>query len=128
MIKYQNDWDLSTKVHKSEGKIQVKPFPDAKTPCIKDYVTPSLRSKPNHFILLVGTNDISSIQTFKVIVNKILDLATSLKNNQHDLSVSNIILRTDNNQIAKRFQITDNKFHPNYVMKKIFISLIIQRR
>ena len=116
MIKYQNDWDLSTKVHKLEGKIQVKPFPDAKTPCMKDYVTPSLRSQPNHFILLVGTNDISSIQTSKVIANKILDLATSLKNNQHALSVSNIILRTDNNQIAKRYQITDNKFHPNFIL------------
>ena len=60
---------------------------------MKDHVKPSLRSTPNHFILHAGTNDLNSDQTSAVI-----DLATSLKNNQHDVSVSNITLRIDNSK------------------------------
>ena len=96
MIKHLNGWDMSKKVHKSECKVYVKSFPGAKTSCMKDYVKPSLRSTPNHFILHVGTNDLNSNQTSEVIAKEIVDLATSLKNNQHDVSVSNIILRTQN--------------------------------
>ena len=69
---------------------------------MKDHVKPSLRSTPNHFILHVGTNDLNSDQTSAVI-----DLATSLKNNQHDVSVSKITLRTDNSKPnAKRCEVS----------------------
>ena len=94
---------------------------------MKDYIKPSLRSIPNHFILHVGTNDLNSSQTPGVIAKEIFDLATLLKNNQHDINVSNIILRTDNlklnAEMCKVKQILSELFH-----KKIFISLIIQRR
>ena len=106
MIKHLNGWDMSKKVHKSECKVYVKSFPGAKTSCMKDYVKPLLRSTPNHFILHVGTNDLNSHQTSEVIAKEIVDLATSLKNNQHDVSVSNIILRTDNSKLnAKRCEV-----------------------
>ena len=106
MIKHQNGWDMSQKVHKSECKVYVKSFPCAKTSCMKDHVKPSLRSPPNHFILHVGTNDLNSNQTSEVIAREIVDLATSLKNNQHGVSVSNIILRTDNSKLnAKRCKV-----------------------
>ena len=73
---------------------------------MKDFAKPSLRSTPNHFILHVGTNDLNSNQTSEVIAKEIVDLATSLKNNQHDVSVSNIILRTDNSKLnAKRCKV-----------------------
>ena len=73
---------------------------------MKDFAKPSLRSTPNHFILHVGTNDLNSNQTSEVIAKEIVDLATSLKNNQHDVSVSNIILRTDNSKLnAKRCEV-----------------------
>ena len=87
---------MSKKVHKSECKIYVKSFPVVKTSSVKDYVKPLLISTPNHFILHVPTVDLNSNQTSEVIAKDIVDLATSLKNNQHDVSVSNIILRTDN--------------------------------
>ena len=94
---------------------------------MKDYMKPSLRSTPNHFILHVGTNDLNSSRTSGVIAKEISDLATLLKNNQHDINVSNIILRTDNlklnAEMCKVKQILSELFH-----KKIFISLIIQRR
>ena len=103
MIKHLNGWDMSKKAHKSECKLYVKSFPGGKTSCMKDYVKPSSRSTSNHFILHAGTNDLNSNQTSGVIAKEIVDLATSLKNNQHDVSVSNIILRTDNSKLnAKR--------------------------
>ena len=54
----------------------------------------------------IVTNDLNSNQTSEVIAKEIVDLATSLKNNQHDVSVSNIILRTDNSKLnAKRCEV-----------------------
>ena len=106
MIKHLNGWDISKKTHKSECKIYEKSFASAKTSCMKDYLKPSLRSTPNHFILHVGKNDLNSNQTWEIIPKEIIDLATSLKNNQHDVSVSNIILRTDNSKLnAKWFEV-----------------------
>ena len=106
MIKHLNGWDMSKKVHKSECKVYVKSFAGAKTSCMKDYVKPLLRSTQNHFMLHVGTNNLNSSQTSEVIAKEIVDLATSLKNNQHDVSVSNIILRTDNSKLnAKRYEV-----------------------
>ena len=78
---------MSKKVHKSECKIYVKSFPGPKTTCMKDYVKPSLRSTPNHFILCVGMNDLNSNQASEVTAKEIVDLSTSLKNNRHYVSV-----------------------------------------
>ena len=36
----------------------VKTFSDVKSTCMNDYVKPSVRSSPDHFILHVGTNDL----------------------------------------------------------------------
>ena len=66
----------------------------------------SFRSTPSHFILHVGTKNVDSNQTSEVIAKEIIDLATSLKNNQHDVSVSKIMLRTDNSKLnAKRWEV-----------------------
>ena len=92
MIKHLNSWGMSKKGHKSECKIFVKSPPGDKTPCMKNYMKPSLRSTPNHFILNAGTNDLKSTQTSEIISKVIVDLAISLKNNQH--IVSNITFRT----------------------------------
>ena len=70
---------------------------------MKNYMKSSLRNTPNHFILHVRTNDLNSNQTSEVIAKEIVDLATSIKNNQHDVSVFNIILKIDNSKLkAKR--------------------------
>ena len=50
-----------------------------------------------------------------------VDLRTSLKNNQHGVSVANIILSTDNSKLnAKRCKF--NQFLFEYVMKKRYLS------
>ena len=62
----------------------------------------SLRNAPNDFILHVGTNDLDSDKTGKSIANIIIDLVASLKNDQHDVNISNIILGTDNTNLNEK--------------------------
>ena len=50
---------------------------------------------PDHFILHVGTNDLSSKKSSMEIAESIINMACQLKNEIHDVSVSTIILRTD---------------------------------
>ena len=60
-----------------------------------DYVKTSVWSSPDHFILYVGTNDLSSDKSPEEIARSIIDLATSIKNKKHGVSISNIIIRAD---------------------------------
>ena len=101
IIKHLNGWEMSRKVNNPGCKIYVIHFAGAKTTCTKDYMQPSLRNAPNHFILHVGTNDLDSDKTAKSIANTIIDLAMSMKNDQH-VSISNIILRIDNTNLNEK--------------------------
>ena len=67
MIKHLNGWEMSKKVNNPGCKIYVKHFARAKTICMKDYMQPSLRNAPNHFILHVGTNDLTWTKQLKVL-------------------------------------------------------------
>ena len=67
-----------------------------------DYVKPSVRSSPDHFILHVGTNDLLSYKLQEKVVRLITDLARSIKNEKHDVSISNIIIRADNKKLEEK--------------------------
>ena len=69
---------------------------------MNDYIKPSLRSCPDHFILHVGTNDLNTDQSSEDIAKSIVNLATSIKSNKHDVSISNIIIRADNPNLNKK--------------------------
>lgn len=62
---------------------------------MKDHMKASMREKPDHIILQVGTSDLNSDRQPDLIVKSIVDLAITLKNNSQNLSVSNIIMRND---------------------------------
>ena len=62
---------------------------------MKDHMKASMREKPDHIILQVGTNDLNSDRQPDLIVKSIVDLAITLKNNSQNLTVSNIIMRND---------------------------------
>ena len=62
---------------------------------MEDYMKPTLRNPPDHFILHVVTNDLSSEKCSMEIAESIINLACQLKNEIHDVSVSRDILRTD---------------------------------
>lgn len=55
-------------------KVYLKHFSDATTKWMEDYVKPSLRSKSNHFLILVRTNDIISEKMSKGTANQLFIL------------------------------------------------------
>ena len=67
-----------------------------------DYVKQSVRNSPDRFILHVGTNDLSSNKSPEEIARSIIDLATSIKNKKHDVSISNIIIRAEDQKLEER--------------------------
>ena len=77
MLNPLNGWEMSKKLN-ATCKVFLKTFSGAKTACMKDYVKPSVRSSPDHFILHVGTNDLPSDKSSEEITRSIIDLATSI--------------------------------------------------
>ena len=67
-----------------------------------DYKKLSISNKPDHFIIHLGNNDLNSEVSPKSIAESIVDLAMSLKTESNDVSVSNIILRTDNSLLSQK--------------------------
>ena len=54
-------------------------FSGAKTDYIKDYIKPPLKANPNHFILHIGMNDLSTEQNVEYIAKEIIDLRSKSK-------------------------------------------------
>ena len=78
MLKHINGWEISKRLE-SDCKVHVKHFSGARTKCMKDYLKPSLREDPDHFILHVGTNDLITKRSLELIPKSTVDLATPLK-------------------------------------------------
>ena len=106
-------------------KIYVKIFSGATVSCMEDYMKTSLRNPPDHFILQVGANDLSSEKCSMEIAKSIINLECRLKNEIHGVSVSTIILRTDDKKLKeKRMELN---LHLK-ASKEISISLIDNSR
>ena len=71
-------------------------FPGTKVQCMDDYKKLSIRDEPDHFIVHVGTNDLNSEVSSKSIAESIVYLTMTLKTEPNNVSVSNIVLRTEN--------------------------------
>ena len=71
---------------------------------MKDYLKSSLRKDPNHIILHVGTNNLVLDRTSQDIATSIVNLACSMESESCDVSISNIILRTDNKKFSQKGQ------------------------
>ena len=69
---------------------------------MKDYMKPSLGENPDHSLLQVGTNDLNTERSPELIAKSIVDLATTLKGNSRDVSVSNIIVRGNNSDLNEK--------------------------
>ena len=93
MIKHVNGYDMSKKL--KNCKAYVKSFSGSNVRCMKDHMKPSMREKPDHTILHVGTNDLNSDRPSNLIAKSIIDLVITLKNNSQNVSISNIIMRND---------------------------------
>ena len=70
-------------------------FVDANVRCMKDCIRLTLREKPDHIVLHVGTNDLVSDRPTDLIAKSIVGVASSMKNKNHNVTVSNIVTRAD---------------------------------
>ena len=96
MIKKLNGYFL-TKKERHKYLIKVRSFSGSKISFIVDHIKPTLRDhKPNHIILHAGTNDLRTEKTTSQIAKSIMDLTTSLKNNDNLVIDSGIVPRFNN--------------------------------
>ena len=93
IIKHVKSYNLSKSL--DNCKVYVKDFPSAKVRCMQDYVRPTSRENPNHIILHVGTNDLTTNIPPEKVAESIIDLAPSLKSNSCSVAISNITVRND---------------------------------
>ena len=110
----------------SNCKIYVKTFSGATVSCMEDYMKPSLRNPPDHFILHVETNDLNSEKCAMEIAESIINLACRLKNEIHDVSVSTFILRLDDKKLNEKEM--EVNLHLKELSKEKNISLIDSSR
>ena len=71
-------------------------------PALHDYMKPSIRAKPDHAILHIGTNDLNSNATSNEIAANIVNLAAEMKTEKCTVSISGIIIRTDKPELNKK--------------------------
>ena len=86
MVKHINGWEMAKKVN-TDCKVFVKSFSGATTQCMVDYMKPSIRTQPDHFILHVGTNNLTSNTPSAEIARKIINLASEMKSEKSDVSI-----------------------------------------
>ena len=67
-----------------------------------DYMKPLIWTKPNYSILHVGTNDLNSNRPPDKITKTITDLASELKSEKSDVSISSILMRADKLELNKK--------------------------
>ena len=98
IVKFVNGKDIAKEL--DNCKVFVRPFKSATTRCMKDHIKPSKRENPDHCILHVGTNDISSdeakTKSPEMIAKSITDVASKLKSDSCEVSISGITIRKDN--------------------------------
>ena len=80
----------------------VRSFPGATTQCMDDYVKPSIRAQPDHFIGHVGTNDLISDSTPTEFARNIFNMPGRLKSDTCHVTISELIIRMDNPDLDKK--------------------------
>ena len=85
---------------------------------------PSQRQNPCCFILHMETNDLKSGKSSEAIVKEIMNAAVSHKSEAHNVRVSNIIVRTDNQELTLK-AIEVSNYLAN-LRRSIFVWLIIR--
>ena len=96
MVKGLHGWMMSY------AKVKVQSFPGATCGDMDHYLQPIISRGPDHVILHVGTNDLSSSKPEEV-VSKIISLTNKLKEHGINVIVSSLIIRSDplNDRVIK---------------------------
>ncbi|XP_028412624.1 uncharacterized protein LOC114535523 [Dendronephthya gigantea] len=103
----------------------VKPFPGATVTDMEDFVKPLTRRTPDKMILHVGTNDLRSHCTPKVIADSIVNIVTQVKEDSPgtDVGISAILVRSDNHDLTVKATQVNNILKGYCIRNKIpFLS------
>ena len=133
MIKHLKGYDISAKL-KQRHNIYVRPFTGAKVRSMKDYAKPCIREEnPDHIILHVGTNDLSSENNVERVCKSIVDLVKSLLFENRKVIISGIIPQNDqwnikaeevNNHMKE--MCASDKTQPAFTSSKLTIETLEQ--
>ena len=94
MLKDMDGYLLTSSLNK-KVIVKVRPFSSAKTEDMHDYLKPTKRDfDPNIYILHVGTNNLPTNDSPKMIMDKIVKKAKSLKTEDNNI-LSAIVPRSD---------------------------------
>ena len=81
--------------HLSPQKVYVECFPGATVDDMNSYIVPSMKHGPEAVVIHAGTNNLSPQKSPLEIAQEILDLASSLQNDNNEIIISSIIGRGD---------------------------------
>ena len=79
---------------------------------------PSIRAKPNHFIIDVGTNELNSNRPPDEIAKAIIDFASEMKSEKSDISISSIIMRADKPELNKKGSEVNHHLFTSFITAK----------
>ena len=91
----------------------MRPFSQAKTSDISDYITPTKKDfSPDIYVLHVGRNDLTLSDTPEQIAEHIAHIVSLLNTDSNTVIVSNAVPRDDKNKekAEKAFQIINNAY------------------
>ena len=93
MIKNLKGWEMSKKLKITN--VYVSHFASVKVRCMKDHIKRSLKEKLDRIVLHVGANGLDSDRLPDVTAKSVADVASSMKIEKHDVTVSDIVIRAD---------------------------------
>ena len=93
MIKNLKGWEMSKKLKNASA--YVRHFAGVKVMCMKDHIKPTLREKTDDIVLHGGTNYLVSDRPPDLITKSIVNVASSMKDENHNVTISKIITGAD---------------------------------
>ena len=93
ILKHVNSYEITKKL--DNCKVYVKIFSGEKIKCMEDYAQTTIRTNPDHIVIYLGTNDLSSKKESAGISSAIVYLTLKLKSGTCQVSVSNLTTRND---------------------------------
>ena len=93
ILKHANGYEITKKL--DNCKVYAKSFSGANIKCMENYAQPTIRTNPDHIVIHVCANDLSSKKESPEISSAVVDLALKLISDTGQVSVSNRTTQND---------------------------------
>ena len=77
------------------ANVYLRHFAGVKVRCMRDHIKTTLKEKLDCIVLHIGENGLDSDRPPDVIAKSVADVASSMKVEKHDVTVSNIVIRAN---------------------------------